>query len=247
MERWRWLPQDLGNRHIIVNIADFKLSVFDNGTEILDMKAVVGKSYRRTPVFSDKMTYIVINPYWEIPPKIAVADILPHAQQDPDYPNRMHIKALIGWGKNMQILNPDEVKWQALTPHTFPYHLRQDPGPWNLLGQIKFMLPNQFNVYIHDTPSRDLFAKSARSFSSGCIRIEKPIDLAVYILSDNPKWTREQILVAIASGQEQTVALAKPVPVHVLYWTAWVSADGIIHFRDDIYQRDAKLRAAMKL
>jgi murein L,D-transpeptidase YcbB/YkuD len=109
------------------------------------------------------------------------------------------------------------------------------------------MLPNQFNVYIHDTPSRDLFAKSSRSFSSGCIRIEKPIDLAAYILSDNPKWTREEILRAIASGQEQTVALAKPVPVHILYWTAWVSADGIIHFRDDIYQRDVKLRKAMKL
>jgi murein L,D-transpeptidase YcbB/YkuD len=247
MERWRWLPQDLGKCYIIVNIADFNLSVFDTGTEVLEMKAVVGKAYRRTPVFSDKMTYFVINPYWEIPYKIAVSDILTNIQKDPGYLNRKHIKVLTGWGRDTRIVCPETVNWGSLNAQSFSYRLRQDPGPWNLLGQIKFMLPNQFNVYIHDTPSRDLFAKSSRSFSSGCIRIEKPIDLAAYILSDNPKWTREEILRAIASGQEQTVALAKPVPVHILYWTAWVSADGIIHFRDDIYQRDVKLRKAMKL
>jgi murein L,D-transpeptidase YcbB/YkuD len=243
MERWRWLPQDLGHRYIIVNIANYELDVVENGHEVLTTRVIVGKPYRRTPVFSDKMTYLVINPHWYVPHNIAVKDILPNIEKDPGYLTKNNIKLLAGQG-TLEI-NPLTIDWSHVTESNFGYTLRQDPGVNNALGRIKFMFPNKYNVYIHDTPAKELFKKTERGFSSGCIRIERPIDLAEYVLKDDPKWTKDKILAAINIGEEQTVRLPEAIPVHLLYWTAWADNEGNLQLRNDIYERDSILYEAL--
>lgn len=241
LERWRWLPRDFGERYIMVNTAAFLLEVVANGNPVMDMRVIVGKRYRDTPVFTAEMTYLVFNPYWHVPLSIAVKDKLPLIRKDAGYLKRENIRVL----QDSREIDPSTIDWSALGPGRFPYRLRQDPGPKNALGRIKFMFPNKFNVYLHDTPSKELFARTERTFSSGCIRIEKPIDLAEYLLEGDPKYTRENILAAIARGGEQTVKLPRPIPVHLLYWTAWVDRDGTVEFRKDIYDRDARLDAVL--
>ncbi|KPL19646.1 MAG: hypothetical protein AMJ92_02290 [candidate division Zixibacteria bacterium SM23_81] len=245
MERWRWLPQELGQQYILVNIANFELDVVEDGQPILVMKVVVGMDYRRTPVFSDKMTYLVLSPCWNVPPSIAVEDKLPLIRKDPGYLAKQNMKLIGGGGSETKEIDPMTVDWSKVTAESFNYRLRQAPGPWNALGRVKFMFPNKFNVYLHDTPSRELFAKPERTFSSGCIRLEKPIELAQYLLREDPKWSPENILAAIDKRVEQTVQLPKKVPVHLLYWTAWVTEDGAAHFRKDIYGRDKLVAAAL--
>jgi murein L,D-transpeptidase YcbB/YkuD len=245
LERWRWLPQELGQQYILVNIANFELDVVEGGQPVLVMKVVVGKDYRRTPVFSDKITYLVLSPCWNVPPSIAVEDKLPLIKKDPGYLAKQNMKLIGGGGAEAKEIDPMTVDWSKITAQNFNYRLRQDPGPSNALGRVKFMFPNKFNVYLHDTPSRELFAKPERTFSSGCIRLEKPIELAQYLLRDAPKWSRENILAAIDKRAEQTVQLPKKVPVHLLYWTAWVTEDGAAHFRKDIYGRDKLVAAAL--
>jgi murein L,D-transpeptidase YcbB/YkuD len=245
MERWRWLPQDLGRRYVIVNIANFELDVVEAEQEVMTMRVIVGRDYRRTPVFSGKMTYIVLSPYWHVPPSLAVKDILPQVRSDPGYLSRKGFKVFQGWGADTKEIDPGSVDWSKVTGTNFNYRFRQDPGPVNALGRVKFMLPNKFDVYLHDTPSPDLFEKSARAFSSGCIRIEKPIELVEYVLRGDPKWNRDAVLAAIDRRVEQTVQLREPIPVHLLYWTAWVDAAGTVHFRDDIYSRDKLLAEAL--
>ncbi|MCJ7687323.1 MAG: L,D-transpeptidase family protein [Desulfobacteraceae bacterium] len=245
MERWRWLPQDLGQRHILVNMADFQLDVFEKDRSVLNMKVIVGKAYRHTPVFSDKMTYIVLNPYWHVPRKIAVQDKLPLIKKDPEYFTKQQMKLLQGWGAETKELNPKNIDWSRVSAGNFPYRLRQEPGPQNALGKMKFMFPNRHNVYIHDTPTRELFRKSVRTMSSGCIRIEKPLALAEYVLMENSQWKGEAISSALETNVEQTIFLHTPIPVHLLYWTAFVDGNGVIHFRTDIYHRDKRLEAAL--
>ncbi len=246
MERWRWLPQDLGPRHIIVNIADFKLQVMENGHPVLEMKIIVGKGYRRTPVFSDKITYLVLNPSWQVPPTIAVKDKLPLIRKDPEYFAKENIRVFQGWGAEAKEIDPKTVNWSAVTPKTFTFRLRQDPGLRNALGRIKFMFPNRFNIYIHDTPSRTLFDKTSRTFSSGCIRIEKPLELAAYLLNPDPKWLPDAIQAALEKGEERTIQLPDPIPVHLLYWTVFVDSNGKLQFRPDIYNRDKRLNDALR-
>ena len=210
------------------------------------MRVIVGKSYRRTPVFSDKITYLVLSPYWHVPQSITTKDILPLVHKDPDYLAKQNIKVFLGWGADSREIDPKEIDWARMSANSFPYRLRQEPGPNNALGQVKFMFPNKFNVYLHDTAARELFAKSVRSFSSGCIRIENPIDLAEYLLQDKPGWTWEKIITSIEKRVEQTVSLSKPIPVHFLYWTAWSDENGLVHFRKDIYDRDSSLDKALR-
>ncbi|MGD2245172.1 MAG: L,D-transpeptidase family protein [Candidatus Aminicenantes bacterium] len=241
LERWRWLPQDLGARHILLNIANYMLDIMEDGVQVLTMRAIIGKEYRKTPVFSASMIYLVLSPFWHIPPKIAIQDKLPLIKKDVTYLEKQKIRVFQRWGAEAREIDPRTVDWENVTAKNFEYRLRQDPGPLNALGQVKFMFPNKFNVYIHDTPSRELFVRDERAFSSGCVRVEKPIDLAVYLLRENPKWKRENILAAIDTGLEQTVALPNPILVHLLYWTAWVDEDGTVQFRKDIYARDQKL------
>jgi murein L,D-transpeptidase YcbB/YkuD len=246
MERWRWLPQDLGRRHIIVNIADFKLQVMENGRPVLEMKIIVGKGYRRTVVFSDKITYLVLNPSWQIPLEIAVKDKLPLIRKDPEYFTKQNIRVFQGWGAESREIDPKTVNWSAVTPKTFTYRLRQDPGPQNALGRIKFMFPNRFNIYIHDTPYRTLFDKASRTFSSGCIRIEKPLELAAYLLNSDPKWHPDAVQAALEQGEERTIQLPESIPVHLLYWTVFVDSTGKLQFRPDIYNRDKRLNDALR-
>lgn len=246
LERWRWLPESLGKRHIIVNIAAFELDVIEGGHSALTMRVVVGRDYRRTPVFSDKITYLVLNPHWEVPLNIALQDKIPLILKDPDYLSKEKMKVLQGWGAETREVDPKTIDWPRVTEKNFVYRLRQDPGPLNALGRVKFMFPNKFNVYLHDTPSRELFARSERTFSSGCIRVEKPMELAECLLRGGPNWTAEKIRLAINKGIEQTVRLPEPMPIHLLYSTSWVSPDGVINFRRDIYGRDKLLADALQ-
>jgi murein L,D-transpeptidase YcbB/YkuD len=245
LERWRWLPRDLGRRYIILNIADFRLDVVENIKSVLHMRAVVGKPYQRTPVFTGTMIYLVFNPYWNVPPRIASKELVLKIKKDNSYLAREHMKLIHGWGADAEVVDPRIIDWTRVTPKNFGYRLRQDPGPKNALGRVKFMFPNRFDVYLHDTPSRELFKKTVRGFSHGCIRIENPTELAEYVLKGDPHWTRENILAAIESSVEKTVQLPEPIPVHVLYWTAWVSEDGTVQFRNDIYERDEEVARAL--
>ncbi|UCD77025.1 MAG: L,D-transpeptidase family protein [Desulfobacterales bacterium] len=247
MERWRWLPQELGNRYILVNIAGFYLKLIEDGQLALDMRVVTGKPYRRTPVFSSTMTYLVMNPSWTVPHSIAVKDILPKIKKDPTYPSSQKIKVLQGWGANTIEIDPAGVNWPEISAANFNYRFRQEPGPLNALGRIKFMFPNQFDVYLHDTPSRDLFGKARRAFSSGCIRIEKPLELAEYLLRNDRDWPPEKIRAKVTGTDitEQTVKLPEPIQVYLLYWTVWIDPNNQIHFSPDIYGRDKSLAAAL--
>ncbi|MEZ4388523.1 MAG: L,D-transpeptidase family protein [Candidatus Krumholzibacteriia bacterium] len=245
LERWRWLPQDLGTTYVLVNIAAQQLSVWHSGRQELEMAVIVGRSFRRTPVFSGRMTYLVLSPAWEVPPSLAVQDKLPELQADPGRLADLGFQAFAGWEADAPEIDLRSVDWTRVTPETFGYRLRQKPGPQNALGRVKFMFPNRYSVYLHDTPSRELFRRASRAFSSGCIRIEDPEALAVKLLADQPAWTPEAIREAMQAGVERTVALKQPVSVHLLYWTAWVADDGQVCFRDDVYHRDAPLQAAL--
>lgn len=247
MERWRWLPGCLEERHILINIANFELKVVEEGQTIKAMRVIVGRHYRQTPVFSGKMTYLVINPYWNVPPGIAGKDILPEVRKDIEYLANNNMRALQGWGANTVEIDPATVDWKKVTARNLPYRFRQDPGPDNALGRFKFMFPNKFHVYLHDTPKRELFLKAIRTFSSGCIRVENPFDLAEYLLSDRSEWKRDDIKRMIDRSVERIVTIRNPMPVHLLYWTAWADREGTINFRRDIYGRDKRLYAALQL
>lgn len=220
LDRWRWLPRDLGERYIIVNIAGFQLDLIEGSAPALSMRVVAGKPTSRTPMFTGMMTNIVLNPYWNPPPGIVKNEILPHIARDPGYADREGFEV---------VRNGSRVD------------VRQKPGPKNALGKVKFLFPNRFDVYLHDTPSRSLFSRTVRSFSHGCIRLEKPIELAEYLLKDDPAWTPKRIAAALAKGREQWVAVPRPLPVHLVYWTAWVDDAGTVQFRDDLYGRDKPL------
>lgn len=246
MERWRWIPRDLGNRYLVVNIADFKLWVTENRRRVLEMRVIVGSPYRRTPVFSAKMTYMVINPYWNIPHKLAIKDVLPKIQKNVNYIEQQGIKVFKDWSNGAAEIHPETILWDQIEARNFTYKLRQDPGPRNSLGRIKFIIPNKFAVYLHDTPERSHFKETNRDVSSGCIRVEKPIELAEYLLENDSEWTRETLMEAIDKGSQKVVKLKNPITVHLQYWTAWVDETDGINFRNDIYDRDRHLDLALK-
>ncbi|MGR9114964.1 MAG: L,D-transpeptidase family protein [Gammaproteobacteria bacterium] len=246
LERWRWLPANLGARYIMVNIAGFELFYVSDNRVVLKMPVVVGKTYRKTPVFSGKMTYLVINPSWNVPTSIAVKDKLPLIRRNPLYLLSHNMRLYQGWGAEAQEINPLSVDWERLSARHFPYHIVQDPGPQNALGKIKFMFPNKHNVYLHDTSEPWLFNKTERSFSSGCIRVGKPYALADLVLENNTRLTRDAITAIFNQPEERTISLKNPIPVHVLYWTAWVDESGMINFRRDIYGRDRELIHALR-
>ncbi|MFO0990877.1 MAG: L,D-transpeptidase family protein [Hyphomicrobiales bacterium] len=242
LERRRWMDDDLGDYYIFVNVADQELKVVKNDKTIHTAKLVVGKPYSRTPVFSEKMKYIVINPYWNVPSSIANKEYLPKLKQDPGYLKRQNIRIFAGAGDDAAEVNPYSVNWKSL--NRMPYSLRQDAGGKNALGRVKFMFPNRFNVYLHDTPAKSLFDKDLRVFSHGCMRVQDPLDLAALLLAGQG-WDRSRIDVAVATGKQRVVNLEKPIPVHVTYLTAWVNKDGAVNFRRDVYNRDRQLAAAL--
>ena len=246
LERLRWIFGNPEQRSIVVNIANFELDVIENGKSVLSMKVVVGKPFQRTPVFTAKMTHLVLNPSWNVPDSIARKEILSKIKDDPSYLAEQKMRVLRERGFREYEINPETIDWSQVTANTLSYKFRQEPGPLNPLGQIKFMFPNRFDVYLHDTPSKRLFSENVRTFSHGCTRIEKPIELAEYLLRDAPGWTKEKLLSSIEEGSEQKVLIPQPLNVHFLYLTAWVDEEGALQFRNDIYKRDPLLDEALR-
>jgi L,D-transpeptidase YcbB len=242
LERWRWLPQDLGERHIVVNIAGLEMHVMEGDSSIFQSRVLVGQRYRKTPVFSDRMTYLVLNPTWTIPPGILEEDKLPLIRADQSYLARNNIQVLAANGR---VVDPTTIDFDRLTGRT-GYRFRMDPGPENPLGKVKFMFPNPHHIYLHDTPDHDDFDRTGGAVSSGCIRVERSLELAEYLLSDSPGWDRARMETAIQTPGERTVSLRRPLPIHILYWTAWVTPEGEVHFRPDIYDRDSTLDEALR-
>ena len=209
MERWRWLPQELGPRYILVDIANFRLKVMEEGRSVFETRVVVGKPFWSTPVFNGTMTYLVLNPYWNIPTSIALGETLPKSQKDPEYLSKERIQLVQGWGPDERIIDPKESAWSKEEIRSGVYRLRQRPGSDNSLGLVKFMFPNKFNVYLHDTPAKALFDEPSRGYSHGCIRVERPIELAEYMLHDDPRWTPTDILRVLETGVEKNGILAQ--------------------------------------
>ncbi len=246
IERWRWLRRDLGSRHIIVNTADFHLEAVENGATSFRMKIVVGNASWQTPVFSADMTHFVVNPFWNTPQNVLARELINYIRADPKYLETNGMVLLRPAPDGEREIPREEIDWRAVDRGRIAFRLRQNPGPANVLGRIKFMLPNPYDVFLHDTPYREDFDKSVRAFSHGCIRIEKPNDLALWLLAGDRHWSAGKLDRAFASAADLTVKVAERVPVHVVYATAWADADGTVEFREDLYGRDEPLRAALE-
>ncbi|MDX1496215.1 MAG: L,D-transpeptidase family protein, partial [Salinisphaeraceae bacterium] len=246
MERWRWLPADLGQRHIRVNVAGYSMQVIESGKPVLEMPTIVGMPTRRTPNFSETLKYLVANPTWEVPPSIAKKDKLPILKQNLAYLDEHKFDVLSGWGEDEVRVDAATLDWSQFNEEYFPYHLRQQPGPTNALGRIKFMLPNRFNIYLHDTPAKHLFDSDSRTFSSGCIRLKRPLELADYILGNDPRWQGKDIREILEGEPKQILRLKNHIPVHILYFTAWADQEsGVVNFREDVYNRDINIIQAL--
>ncbi len=247
LERWRWLPRRQGARYIMLNTPAFALEVVQRDTPVMTMRAIVGTTDWPTPIVSGTINALILNPAWEVPKTIAARELLPLIRSDSGYLAREQIRVFQPPESGGGEIEPAAVDWSALTDSTFPYRLRQEPGPTNPLGRVKFVFPNRFNVCLHDTPARKLFAAAVRTFSHGCIRASQAVTLAVYLLQlgGDSTWRRDAILAAIAAGTTETLPLPEAVPVHFVYWTAWARPDGTVEFRPDIYGWDARLSEAL--
>jgi len=243
LERWRWLPENLGERHLWVNIPAFRMALREDGRDTVVSPVIVGRASRPTPVFSTEVTHLVANPDWTVPRSIARRDLLPQIREEPQVLARRNIEVRSGWGPDAEVLDPESIDWDAIDGD-FPYVLRQAPGPQNALGGLKFHMPNEHTVYLHDTPARSLFERIQRLFSSGCVRVQEIERVARALMEgggDDPR-----ALAALqARGKKAYLALAEPVPVHMVYFTAWADSDGSVHFRRDVYGRDRALQAAL--
>ena len=216
LERMRWIPQQQEPNIIVVNIPEFRLHVFEDAKKVFSMDIVVGKEGHGTVIFTDKLKYVVFSPYWNVPPGIAQKEIIPAIRRNGNYLSKMNMER-IGNG------------------------FRQKPGGANALGKVKFIFPNSYNIYFHDTPSKSLFTKEKRALSHGCIRLAEPQKLATYLLRDQPEWTTETITEAMNASTEKWVPLKKEVPVFISYFTSWVDSEGLLNFREDIYGHDKKM------
>lgn len=242
LERRRWLSDEAVMRGVIVNAAAFGLELVERGRTVFATRVIVGTCDQKTPQFATLMTGVQFNPYWNVPQSIANNEILPRLKRDPGYLARQKIKLFVEWGGRE--VDPRSVDWKALS--RMPYKLRQEPGEGNSLGRIRFLMPNPYNVYLHDTPAKRLFERRARAFSHGCIRVQRPDELAAALLKGNGGWSLAQVRRAAAAEDQVSVAFAQPIPVVVGYFTAWVGEDGVVQFREDHYRRDASLAAALR-
>ncbi|CAN5385192.1 L,D-transpeptidase family protein [soil metagenome] len=238
MERMRWMPETFGDRFILVNIPEYQMRFYEDDRVAMEMKVIVGKAYNATPIFSDTMNHIVFSPTWTVPLSIAVEEMLPRIKEDPDYLTKRNLKLYESWEKDAEPIDPHDIKWKKVDEENFNFRIVEDPGEANSLGRVKFMFPNDFDIYLHDTPAGHLFNKRERSFSHGCIRVEKPTELAQYLLKDLKEWDEEKIKEAMNQEEPETVKLPEKIPVHLVYWTAWVDDQGILNFREDIYKQD---------
>jgi L,D-transpeptidase YcbB len=244
LERLRWLPDSIKDLELIlVNTANFQLDFIQKRDTVLSSRVIVGKSYHSTPQFSSPMSYIVFSPTWTVPSSITRNEIIPSIKKDNQYLAKKNMKLLTSSGS---IVDPNTIDWSKVNPRNFPYIVRQEPGEQNSLGLVKFMFPNKYSVYIHDTPSRSLFAREDRALSHGCIRIQKPFELAKLLLSFDPNWTDEKIQNAMKQTKEQTVMLDRKIPVVILYLTSWTDGKGNSYFREIFITGIQRYSAALK-
>ncbi|MCX5871170.1 MAG: L,D-transpeptidase family protein [Deltaproteobacteria bacterium] len=243
LERWREEAHDLGKKYVLVDIAGFTLKGIENDMVMLEMPVIVGTQLHETPVFSDLIQYIDLNPYWNIPPSIARNELLADLRKNPQYLNKEHIRLFSDRTSEAREINPLSIDWNQVSPNQMgQFVLRQDPGKWNALGAIKFVFPNHFNVYMHDTPAQAYFKRSNRAFSHGCIRLGNPLKLAEFLLGGSEKgWSSEQVNKLISTGKRTIIRLPTPLPVHITYQTVTSDQNGIISFYTDIYDRDQQL------
>ncbi|MFD0976391.1 L,D-transpeptidase family protein [Salinimicrobium gaetbulicola] len=235
LERWRWYPRDLGEHYILINIPDFRLAVVKDGDTVRTHNVIAGSRARQTPVFTDTLEYIVINPQWNIPPTIKKEDVIPRAAKDPSYISSHNMKVI---GRDGKTLDPATIDWSS--SQVYSYNYVQRAGPSNPLGQVKIIYPNKYLIYLHDTPAQNLFSQNQRAESSGCVRVENAVDLSGYILNDQPDWQEEKIREAIASGVTKQVKINRPIQVHHFYWTAWRAGNKTV-FTEDVYNLDKEI------
>jgi L,D-transpeptidase YcbB len=241
LERSRWMQNDFGPLHLFANLADQVIKLVKDGDTVHAELIQVGKPYHRTPVFTDEMEYLEFNPYWNVPPSIAVNEYLPKLRRNPGVLAAENIAVLSDSGA----ISAHAVDWFAYGRGNFPFRLRQEPGAGNALGRVKFMFPNQYNIYLHDTPSKTKFDAAQRYFSHGCLRLRDPMKMAEHILGPEG-WSREEIDSVVRSGKRTVVRLNKKIPIHIVYLTSWVNKDGSVWFRKDVYSRDKTLAEALR-
>lgn len=242
LERWRHLPRDFGARYVEVNAADQSAVFKAAGGEGLAMRAIVGDLKHPTPVLSARILAVTLNPPWNVPVSIATKEFLPKLRRNPAYLEAHEIVIANRAGGDPY---GRDIDWKSVGARGFPYTFRQLPGPRNSLGVVKLEMPNPFDVYLHDTPTKALFARSPRYFSHGCVRLERAIDMAVAVIGNESEWNRGSLGEAIRAGATRRIDLANPVPAHILYWTAFVTEAGEVNFREDAYGRDGPLIAAL--
>jgi murein L,D-transpeptidase YcbB/YkuD len=246
LERWRWLPLDLGSRYLMINSAGFTLEIVDSGRVEYSGRIVVGRVDWPTPIVSARLTDVTFSPRWRIPRSIAVQEVLPVVRRDPDYLFREGIHVLSDTTPQAVELDVGTIAWDSIPDSAFAFGLWQEPGPLNPLGRIRFSIPNRFGVALHDTREPRLFDALARAFSHGCVRVADAERLAIYVLRDVPGWTPDWIRAAAMLPAEWRVATPDSLPTYLQYWTAWVSDDGTVEFRPDSYGWDAELEAALR-
>ena len=238
MERWRWIPKSFEPDYLLVNIPAFKLRVFEKGQEKVNMKVIVGKTMNSTPIFSDKMEYVVLSPYWNVPMSIIKKELVPNLINNPGYLERLDMEVVTNKGDQV---DPSSIDWGSIDEKTFKYIVRRRPGPKNDLGDVKFIFPNTDDIYLHDTPHDELFSQASRDFSHGCVRVERPIELAEYLLRNIPGYSRSKIKSIIAERKEKHVSLKQKLPVYLVYFTAEADGKGNVKFYEDIYGHDKVL------
>lgn len=240
LERYRWMPERPEGRHVVVNIPEFKLHVYEGVDSVFSMRVIVGKAFESTtPVFNDTIEYITFSPDWTVPQSIAYEEMLPALKEDPNYLVDRNFKLYEGWTEGAEELDSRKVKWKKIKEEDFSYRIVQQPGPANSLGKVKFMFPNSMDIYLHDTPADYLFDNNERDYSHGCIRVEDPEMFAKYLLNGQG-WNRQKIEEYMNKPEPTDVPLSEKVPVFIEYHTAWMGSDGRVHFREDIYGHDAK-------
>lgn len=238
LERWRWMPADLGQRHVLVNQAGFEMFLVSGGDTIDSRRIIVGRPFHKSPMFSDSIAYAEFNPTWTVPLSIAGSEFLPKLRKDPGYLSRNDYLLYRGWDAKARPIDPYSVDWHAVSKNRFPHRIVQQPGAKNALGTVKFIFPNKFNVYLHDTPARQLFARTGRAFSHGCIRVSKPLEFAQKLFGLDGTLSGGQIEKIVGAKKTRRVNLKTRVPVHLAYFTTWIDEEGLPHFFSDVYDRD---------
>jgi len=236
LERLRWVPVVMENEYLIANIPEYKLHVIENNKLVWTTNVVVGKDVKQTTIFRGNVSRIVLNPYWNIPNSIIMGEIIPNIKKNPNYLENNNMEVLSG----DKVVNASNIDWDKYKK-TVPYIVRQKPGKGNALGRMKFLFPNNFNIYLHDTPSKGLFNESERAFSHGCIRVENPNKLLLHFLRNDKTWNQEKIDAVLETDKEYGIIIKPTIPVYIVYFTSWVDINGQLNFRDDIYNLDNQL------